>query len=302
MKENKSTEIKVGVTVIVGLLVLVFVFAWAKNFDPTSDRKVLYIRFDSVAGLSEGDNVTVNGVKKGSVEEIKVDGNYVLVKTSLDSDVELNADASFAVMMLDLMGGKKIEVSPGSADESLNLNEIANGNFAGDISTAMAVLSSVDKDLVQVIREVKVTLTSMNEILSDEEFSGDVKNSVRNLSEVSDNLNRIINTNEQGLNELINSGSKFAALSAEFMEENKESLSSTVTELQKTAANANELIGKLNSFSDEIKQGENNIGKLVYDEKIAEDLKILSERIFKLTETIQDQLNGKGLKTDVNLF
>lgn len=302
MKNKKKAEIKVGITVIFGIIVLVLVFAWAKNFDPAADRITLFIRFDSVAGLSEGDNVTVNGVKKGTVDEIKVDGNYVLVKTSLESDVELNEDAEFAVMMLDLMGGKKIEVSPGSSAQSLNYDEIANGNFAGDISTAMAVLSSVDKDLVQVIREVKITLTNMNNILSDEQFGSDVKKSVSNLSEVSENLNRIINNNEESLNELISSGSKFASLSANFIEENKDNLSSTISELETTIANANEILGKINSFSDEIKNEENNIGKILYDEKMIEDLKILSERIIKLTETIQEQINGKGLKTDVNLF
>lgn len=302
MRNQKKAEIKVGLTVILGIIVLVLVFAWAKNFDPGSEKKTLVIRFDSVAGLSEGDNVTVNGVKKGTVEEIKVDGNYVLVKTSLENDIQLNEDATFSIMMLDLMGGKKIEVSPGSSNQPLDLSQIAEGNFAGDISTAMAVLSSVDKDLVQVIREVKVTLTSMNKILSDEEFSSDLKTSVQNLTEVSGNLNRIINNNEEGLNNLISSGSEFASLSVDFMKENKENITSTISELESTVTEANDLLTKINVFTDQVKNKENNIGKLMYDEKIVEDLKVLSERVLKLTETIQNQLDQKGLKTDVNLF
>ena len=70
MKDQRKTEIKVGVTVILGLLIFLWIYGWAKNFTVNSHRKEISVEFASVSGLSEGDPVTINGVKKGYVKKI----------------------------------------------------------------------------------------------------------------------------------------------------------------------------------------------------------------------------------------
>ena len=78
MNSEKKTEIKVGITVLVALVVLILVYGWANNFSLNSN-KMLYIQFPTVAGLEIGDLVSVNGVRKGLVESITSDDNYALV-------------------------------------------------------------------------------------------------------------------------------------------------------------------------------------------------------------------------------
>jgi phospholipid/cholesterol/gamma-HCH transport system substrate-binding protein len=70
MKKQKKAELKVGITVIVGIIILLWVLGWAKNFSFNSDEKFLSISFDNVAGLSVGDFVSVQGIKTGYVEKI----------------------------------------------------------------------------------------------------------------------------------------------------------------------------------------------------------------------------------------
>ena len=164
MKDNRSNEIKVGITIIISILIFIWIFGWAKNFDLSSSKKLL-IRFDNIAGLEMGDRVTINGIRKGNVEDFQNDGNTVIVKATMDKDADIREDASFTILMLDLMGGKKIEINPGNSPNKINYKTIQKGYFSGDISTAMAMLSSVQGDLVEVIKEVKVTLSNMNEII-----------------------------------------------------------------------------------------------------------------------------------------
>ncbi len=45
-------------------------------------------------------------MRKGYVKEMLVEPNNVLVELSIDNDVQLKEDATFAISMLDLMGGK----------------------------------------------------------------------------------------------------------------------------------------------------------------------------------------------------
>jgi len=64
MKNERKTEIRVGITVIVGLLVLLWIFGWTKNFSLSSNSYLINVRFDNVSGLEIGDQVTVNGMRK----------------------------------------------------------------------------------------------------------------------------------------------------------------------------------------------------------------------------------------------
>ena len=128
MNNEKKTEIKVGITIIVALLLFIFVYGWAKNFSLNSNNKLLYIKFPTVAGLEIGDMVSVNGVRKGLVESITSDDNHALVQVIFNEEVNLKQDATFSIMMLDLMGGKKIEIKAGDSDQFLNYDTLIDNN------------------------------------------------------------------------------------------------------------------------------------------------------------------------------
>ena len=110
MKNQKKTEIKVGVTVLVAIVVLLWVLGWAKNFNFNSNEKSLLISFTNIAGLLIGDVVSVQGIKEGHVQSIVNQNNNVIVEVILSENTNLKEDASFSIMMIDLMGGKKIEI------------------------------------------------------------------------------------------------------------------------------------------------------------------------------------------------
>jgi phospholipid/cholesterol/gamma-HCH transport system substrate-binding protein len=79
MKNERKTEIKVGITVTLSLLLFIWIFGWAKNFTLSTDRKEVQIEYTQTAGLEVGDQVTINGVRKGFVNKIKNVSNKVLV-------------------------------------------------------------------------------------------------------------------------------------------------------------------------------------------------------------------------------
>ena len=137
MKDQRKTEIRVGITVIVGLIIFFWILSWAKNFLLVSKEKTVQIRFDNVSGLEVGDFVTVNGVRKGNVHDIEEEKNDVLVTVSVNNDTDLRKDARFGLAMLDMMGGKKVEIKPGTSSEFLDYSKIQYGSFNSDIPAVM---------------------------------------------------------------------------------------------------------------------------------------------------------------------
>jgi len=304
MKDQRKTEIKVGVTVLLGLIILLWIYGWAKNWTVSSQRKEVSVEFSSVSGLEVGDPVTVNGVRKGYVDDIKISGDKVVTLLNIPSDIIIKEDAKFSVMMLDLMGGKKIEIKPGSSSNELDYKKVQQGSFEGDVASAMAMLGSVQNDLVDVIKEVKISITSLNKAIADEKFTNDLKTSVENLTKLTDNLNKLVVNNKDEISKLLKSGNELTKNVNSFLETNRDTITLTINSVHDVLKTSKEILSKVNDFMDKTNKSQNNFGKLLNDSGLMDDLKATIQQAKELTKIIIEQLKSKGFKVDadVSLF
>ncbi len=301
MKDQKKTEIKVGATVVLGLLIFLWVLGWAKNWTVNSQRNELWVEFSSVAGLAINDPVTINGVRRGYVEDIILKADKVQCLLNIDPAVALKEDSKFSVMMLDLMGGKKVEVYPGISLNGIDFKKLQQGQFLGDIASAMAMLGSVQNDLVDVIKDVKISLNSINKTIADEKFSSDLKMSVANLTEISTNLNLLLKNNSANLTKLIKSSSELTTNANDFIVSNKDSISQTISAVKSTLNTSKELLAKINDFMDKTNNSQNNFGKFLNDKDLMNDLKTTIQQAKDLTKLLNDQLKADGFKVDAHI-
>jgi len=302
MKKEKKAELKVGITVIVGIIVLLWVLGWAKNFSFNSDEKHLSIAFENVAGLSVGDIVAIQGIKEGYVEAIYNKNNSVIVEVLLPPNYDLREDAKFSIMMLDLMGGKKIEITPGKSVTPLDYSIVQNGIFLGDVSTTMAMLGSVQNDLVDVIYEIKDALNSFNKLMNNSEFIDELQISVASLNQLIAKTDKIISDNSDSFSELMQNSNELVTNSNKFIVENSADIKLSIGNINEVLKNTDGLVLKLNNFFDEVNNQENNLGKMIYDKELVEDLSATLKQLKELSEIINKQIKEKGLKVDANIF
>src|SRR5574338_86186 len=302
MRDQRKTEIRVGITVLVGILVFIWILGWAKNFSLKSNEQIVKVKFTNVSGLEIGDQVTVNGMRKGFVKEMIVQPNDVLVVLSIENDVQLKSDATFAISMLDLMGGKKVEVFPGTSDTLFNNNKISNGVFYADIPSVMSLFGSVQDDLVTVLKDVKISLHSMNNYLTDEKLNSDVKKSLTNLSALTDKLNLMLTENRNNIRSLTKNAVELTETSNKLLSDNQENINRLFIDLKKVTEKSDTLISNLNNLTTETLNQNNNVGKLLYDENLIGDLKKTLKQINELTSILVDQLKNDGINVDANIF
>jgi phospholipid/cholesterol/gamma-HCH transport system substrate-binding protein len=302
MRNERKTEIRVGLTVLVGILVFIWILGWAKNISLRSNEKLINVRFNNVAGLEIGDQVTINGLKKGYVKEMKIEPNNVLVELSIENDVELKKDVTFAISMLDLMGGKKIEVFPGSSADLFDYNKVAEGTFFADIPSVMSLLGSVQDDFVTVLKDVKIALNSINKYLTDEKLSSDIKQSLSNLNSLTDKLNGMLAENRSDLRSLTKNAVELTENSNELLSRNKENINQLFAELKTVFQKSDTLLSDLNNLTKETINQQNNVGKLLYDETMINDLKKTLQQVNELTSLLIDQLKNDGINVDANIF
>jgi phospholipid/cholesterol/gamma-HCH transport system substrate-binding protein len=301
MKDQRKTEIRVGVTVVIGILIFFWILGWAKNFSFSSDHRPVLVKFDNVTGLEIGDNVVVNGLRKGFVDDMQIKQDYVIVKISLSKDVDLREDAKFSISMLDLMGGKKIGVTPGISATPFNYDEMHSGVFYSDIPSVMSMLGSVQGDIVASLKDLRVTLSSVNKYLTDEQLDKNVKKSAANLNEISQKMIVLLDENRESLRKISTNGAELTGEAKDFIKNNKDGIKTSITEIQSLLLKADTLIATANEFTAEIKNKQNNIGKILYDKDLNQNLTQSVTRLNEITKILLEQLNKEGIKIDAHI-
>ncbi len=301
MKNDKKSELKVGIMVVAGLLLFIWILSWAKNFSFTSNQKDLKVKFNNVSGLEIGDQVTVNGVRKGYVDKININGNGVLVTLKLDDDIDLRSDLKISLTMLDLMGGKKIDVSPGKSSQLLDFDSIQTGEYFADIPKVMEFLGSSQNDLLETLKEFKLTVTSLNNIIASNSFRENITNSVKNINKMTEQLTNLISDNQNQLKTLLENSNKLVLKSTSVIENNSSIINSSLNKFENILIKSDSLITNANKFLSEIKSGKNNLGKFLNDEESFIKMKETINQLNELTKILIRQLQDEGINVDAHI-
>lgn len=302
MKQQRKTEIKVGLTVLFGIMVFIWILGWAKNVSISSTDVELNVKFENASGLQVGNEVSVNGVKAGVVKDIYVESYYVVVEITVNSDVQLKRDAKFSLEVTDLMGGKKIDISPGKDSVPINPDELQVGIFQADLASMMEVLSGIEIDLNTILEDVKITLSEINSFLTDEQLKEDIRTSITGLSNLTTRLNKTLTENQENIRSITQNTKEITEDTKELISSNKESINSSIANLNSILQSSDSLVTKLNYLADETLSGDNNIGKLLYDDSLFISLTKTLEQTKELTKVMLDQLINDGVKIDATIF
>jgi phospholipid/cholesterol/gamma-HCH transport system substrate-binding protein len=302
MRNPRATEIKVGVTVLLGLLVFLWVLGWAKNFSLSSSDNLVNVKFSKVSGLDIGNNVTVNGVRMGHVKDFVIQGSNVIVTLSISNEIQLKKDAQFSLESTDLMGGRKIEVNPGNSSDDLNLAEVQQGNYITDIAGVISLFSDLQDKISIIANESVKTLQGINSLLEDENFIQGLKTSVVNLNNLTAKLDKVLSENQQNIKEITENTKEITSDTKVLIKENKENIERSLANLNAVLLKSDSLITSLNYLTQETAMGGNNLGKILYDDSLYLNLTQSIKLLKDLSKVILEQVQTDGFKVDANIF
>src|SRR5688572_18671694 len=106
-----SKEFKVGLFMIVAITLLYFGFNFLKGIDFFTTNKKYYAIYQNVDGLTESNQVFLNGLAVGRVSGIEIQQmkNRVVVELEIQSDIIIT-DSSIARLNGQLLGGRFIQL------------------------------------------------------------------------------------------------------------------------------------------------------------------------------------------------
>ncbi len=136
MAAKKFAEFKVGLFVFIAVIVVILTIFWAKGFTVNLSQEDYEVYFPKISGLNEGDQVSVNGVRKGKINKIELVGDSVRIKFSIDKSIKIRRDYDIYVAATELTGGKVLYVEPGKSTVEVNPGEPLHGNPGTDFATS----------------------------------------------------------------------------------------------------------------------------------------------------------------------
>jgi len=197
MKGTKvSTEAKVGILVLVGIILLFFMSFRVSRLERLKGE-VYTALFPSVSGLVINANVEVAGVPVGRVEKIGLEQGMAKVWMKI-GQAQLHVDAEAAVKTHGVLGDKYVEVKPGSPDAPLLPPgaEITKVRSAPDMDELLASLESAARGMADLGK-------SLQEAMGGEEGRNAIKEVVANLQEASAGLNEMVQENKGKVNNIV---------------------------------------------------------------------------------------------------
>lgn len=311
MDKQKAAEIKVGIETITGIVLLVLGILLGKEFSFGVASNTITMIFPNSGGIEAGSPVFVNGVKRGTVTLVENKDQQVMVTALLDNISDIKKDANARILMLELTGGKKIEINPGTSQQVVTQQDMITGVASADATQLIADVGDVANDAKRLVRRLDTISGQLTRILSDTLFINNIKGTASKANTLLTSLNDFYDANKGTLQQTIQQLKALTEDVKKAVNTNEPAVRSLLTKLEITTndaqtllTNANTSVGKLDgllvdvrSIVQDIKQGEGLVSKIIYDKKTAQRL----DSVLNSLGSFVDQVKEHGLNTNVRL-
>ena len=296
---KRTTEIQVGVTVVAALVVLVWGVTWLREFKVGKKTNLWIVTFPQTGGLGPSDEVQVNGIRKGSVASIDLDGDHVVVHLALERDIVPTRDSRVAIRNVGLMGEKVIAVDLRSTGERWTDRDTIPGVFEPGMGEFLASAGPSFDAMNRVI-------VSLDRLATRLDRDGEVDKTISNLRESSDELVKAMKENRALLNETLRNARDASKSVKNVTTGREEQLRQTLDGLERGAKNFERLTASMDSAMVAMKQvankantGNGTAAMLLNDRKLYDESRATLQ---SLRELIEDIKKNPKKYVDVSIF
>lgn len=154
MDLHYKQEITVGALVVIGIALFLGGTLWLSG-KSIGSQPTISILFPDVETLKRGSPVKVSGVIMGAVQEIEFQSyGKVLVRVSLDPQVQPKRDAEAKLASIGLVADAVVNLNPGTAAEPLPAGAVIPGSIERSIMTSATDLAAKANEVLANVAEL----------------------------------------------------------------------------------------------------------------------------------------------------
>ncbi|SFP06531.1 MlaD family protein [Hydrogenimonas thermophila] len=209
-----KTEAKVGLFIAIGLVFLFLLSTQVNKFQGfTKKGYEIEAVLTDASGLENHAKVKMKGVEVGYINLIKLYGNSVLVRMKINEGVKIPEDSTIILAQESLLGGKYVNILPGSSQTFLEADGILKHQKRSvsleEMGTEVALAA---EELKHFIHELRMTLNDQSRQQLKETFS--------NLEKLTKDLKEVVERNKENIDDLVkninDAAKQFGNMSSKF--------------------------------------------------------------------------------------
>lgn len=308
---DRKKEVRVGIVALLSLIVLIAGITIGKGLIVGVSQNTLSFTFPSSGGIEIGAPIFINGVKRGSVISIENVNGGVAIAGSIDDISDLYQDAEAKISMLEITGGKKIDITPGIASRNLDISKPIAGTISADATELISLVGDLGADASVIVKRLDSVLAQANSLLSDGIVVKQLRNTIKNADELMITLNALMGDNKENMRNLIKDLGALAKDAKSAVNNNEPKLRSILIKLDSLAGSGQRLMAKTDTalagvtdltvetkdMMKDIKTNGSFINKLLYDKTTSKSIDTTLQRVNDLLLKIHEH----GLNANIRL-
>lgn len=301
INDSKKSEIKVGVVTVVSIAMFVIGLFLAGKIGVGADMQKVHLKFSNSGGLKISDLIVVNGVERGYITDIIAKNGSVIIEGEISDVSDIKTDATAQISMLEITGGKKIEIDPGRNSKSIGLQDTIPGLYVVGIPELLSDASMIAHDLRKLIQRLDTTAASINMLIGDKDFISDIRTTITASKDAATTINNLLQNNKSELILTIKNIKSASQTLKELVQRSEPKADSLLDNLGKVIKSADNLIGRTGSIADnaseliknfndialDIKDGDGIVTTLLYDKKFNDEFRKSLDNLAKFVEMIK---------------
>jgi phospholipid/cholesterol/gamma-HCH transport system substrate-binding protein len=282
-----TTEIKVGILVLISVLLLFYMSFKVEKFGFFREEGYdLSVIVDNATGLDTRTPVFVAGVQVGNISKISLTGYKAKVKMLVKKDLKVPVDSKVAIKSHSLLGDKYIEIIPGVDKKYFsNGDKLTNVITSPDFDQLFARFDVAAKNIGDTMGEFKGIIGENEKV--------NIKQSIENIQVASKDFRNILGKNKDDVNRIVSSTTvltnKMEAIVKD-VEQGKGTLGLLVKD-DSLYKDAKETVSSLRSITNDIEQGKGTLGMLAKDGTLYVEVKDTFTNFKEITDGIK---KGEG--------
>jgi phospholipid/cholesterol/gamma-HCH transport system substrate-binding protein len=283
---SRRMEVRVGITVVLGLVVLIAGVMGLSNYAQVRRMRIWHVSFPQTGGLGSGDEVQVNGMRKGAVHRMALVGDGVVIDLGLSREIQLTRDSRVAIRNHGMMGEKVIAIDLKTSGEPYSTRDTIPGEFEpgmGDVMASVGVAASGIR-----------SLASQLDTLSRSMGRGGINATLENFRKTSEELRLAVEENRAQLHATLENFAAASKSARELTSEREGQIKRTLDHFAAAAENLDRLSGRLDSLrtslqsvAAKVDRGQGSLGRMVNDDKLYTDLAASVKSLRALIEDVR---------------
>ena len=281
--DKKRLEIKVGVFVLVGLVLLgALAVQFSKGMSLFRPTYRILLRAPNVGGLKLHASVLMSGVQVGTVSDVLLasDGKSVTITLTIYQQFRIYRDAEFRIQQAGFLGDQYVSVRPTKNEgDWFHGGELAQTEEPFDLQEVARSASGFIRRIDDTARRLNAAIDDIRRLALNEQTLSNLAATIGTMRQASeravvmvDDINRIFATNGPAIELAASNLVAFSEDMARFADRLNSVLQTNADEFSVAVKNVQSSTASIDLILKDVQAGKGTAGTLLHNEQVASDV------------------------------